>query len=263
MRNLRLIVEFEGTRFHGWQRQPDVPTVQGVLEAAIERVFGARADVVGAGRTDRGVHARDYVCNVHVETAMPTRRVGLALGAHLPPDVVVVRAEDAPAAFHARHDARCRRYAYAIATRRIALERRTRLVVRHALDAEAMRVAAAMLVGEHDFTSFTPASNAAWPVCRVTACDVEPLDDGLVVRIEANRFLHHMVRIVAGTLVEVGRGRIAPQRIAGILEARDRRAAGPTLAPHGLTFVGATYPSDAEIAARAPRPPSPGADDVV
>ncbi len=254
MRNLRLVVEFEGTRFHGWQRQPDVPTVQGALEDAIERVFGVRADVTGAGRTDRGVHARDYVCNVHLDTSMPARRVPLALGAHLSDDVVVVRADDAPEAFHARHDALSRRYVYTLSLRRTALWRRTRLWVRGPLDLEAMRRSAGALVGEHDFTSFTPAANEAWPVCRLTTCEVVAPDaDTVEVRVEANRFLHNMVRIIAGTLVEVGRGRLAPERVADILRTRDRRAAGPTLPPMGLMFAGVTYPPDEEIAARAPR----------
>jgi len=249
VRNIRLLLEFDGTDFHGWQRQPEARTVQGVVEDAVERIFGERADVQGAGRTDAGVHAAAYVCNFRVATALPPQRIAAALGAHLPPDVAVLGAEDAPDEFDARFDARARRYAYRISTVPAALDRRSVLVVPHALDPDAMGAGASHLVGEHDFTSFTPALNAAHPVCRVAEAAVRAEGPRLEIVIEANRFLHHMVRVIAGTLLEVGRGRIGPERVEEILRKRDRRAAGPTAPACGLTFVGERYDAPGEGAA--------------
>jgi tRNA pseudouridine38-40 synthase len=252
VRNIRLVLEFDGTTFHGWQRQSAARTVQGVVEDAIARVFGARADVQGAGRTDAGVHATGYVCNFHVATEMPARRIRAALAAHLPADVVILDAEDAPAAFHARFGAIARRYAYRVSTAPTALQRHAVLVTPHALDAAAMASGAAHLVGEHDFTSFTPALNAADSVCRVAEAGVRREGSLVEITVEANRFLHHMVRVIAGTLVEVGRGRMGSERVGEILRKRDRRAAGPTAPPCGLTFIGVRYPE--------PGHDAPGAD---
>lgn len=244
MRNIRLLLEYDGTDFHGWQRQADARSVQGELEAAIERIFRQHCDVTGAGRTDTGVHALGYVCNFHVDTDMPVRRMLPALRAHLPDDVAVKRVEEAPAGFHARFDALSRRYAYHIATEPTALWRRYRLQTRVDLDAAAMDRAAGALCGEHDFSSFTPAQNLANPVCHVMAAGVA-CDGALVtVEVEANRFLHHMVRVITGTLMEVGRGHLPPEQIPVILGKKDRTAAGPTAPPTGLVLVAVRYPAE-------------------
>jgi tRNA pseudouridine38-40 synthase len=261
MRNIRLLLEYDGTGFHGWQRQKDVRSVQGEVEAAIERIFHQACDVFGAGRTDTGVHAIGYVCNFHVDTEMPARRMLPALQAHLPGDVAVKRVEDAPAAFHARFDALSRRYAYHVATEPTALWRHCRLQTRFCLDAAAMDRAARHLRGEHDFTSFTPATNDANPVCNVMEVGVGGGEGLVKVEIEANRFLHHMVRVITGTLMEVGRGQLSPEQIPVILGKKDRTAAGPTAPPTGLVLVAVRYPGDDgnEESAGAVHP----ADDVL
>jgi tRNA pseudouridine38-40 synthase len=243
-RNLRLIVEYDGTEFFGWQRQRETRTVQGVIEDAVARVFGQRADVVGAGRTDAGVHAVDYPCNFRVHSAIAVERVARALNAHLPADVVVKSAADAHPTFNARFDALARRYAYSVSTARTSLWRRTRYAPRFRFDPDRMGRAAAFLVGEHDFTSFTPAHNRAHPVCRVAAAEVARADKVVTITVEADRFLHHMVRIIVGTLLEVGRGRFEPERVVAILGKRDRREAGPTAPPLGLALVAVRYPGE-------------------
>jgi tRNA pseudouridine38-40 synthase len=242
MRNIKLILEYDGTDFHGWQRQRATRTVQGTVEYAIGRVFARASGVVGAGRTDTGVHALAYPCNFHVETQLSPERIRAALDAHLPDDVVVKEAADVHADFHARFDALSRRYAYTIGTETTALWRRTRHVPHFRLEPERMAEAAALLVGEHDFTSFTPAVNAAEPVCHVLEASVAADGTTVTVTVEADRFLHHMVRVVVGTLIDVGRGHTAPEHVATILCRKDRREAGATAPPHGLALVGVRYP---------------------
>jgi tRNA pseudouridine38-40 synthase len=242
MRNIRLNIEYDGTAFRGWQRQPGERTVQGILEEAVHGVFGQRTDVVGAGRTDTGVHAIDYPCNFHVETELPTERIAAALSAHLPDDIVVTGAVDVHPEFHARFDALSRRYSYRISSRPTALWRHVYHTPRFAVTAAPMAAAAEYLLGEHDFTSFTPAANDADPHCRVIEAAVTEDAPLLTFTIEANRFLHHMVRVIVGTLIEVGRGRFAPEHVEDILCRKDRREAGPTAPPHGLALVGVRYP---------------------
>jgi tRNA pseudouridine38-40 synthase len=215
MRNILLNLEYDGTAFHGWQRQPGERTVQGTLEDAVYGVFGQRTDVVGAGRTDTGVHAVDYPCNFHVETGLSTERIAAALGAHLPDDVVVKDAEDVHEQFHARFDALSRRYAYRISTRPTALWRHVYHTPRFAIDPALMGAAAEHLVGEHDFTSFTPTANEADPICRVIDVAVTEESPLVTFAIEADRFLHHMVRVMVGTLIEVGSGADRPPARTG------------------------------------------------
>jgi tRNA pseudouridine38-40 synthase len=244
VRNLRLQIEYDGTRFHGWQRQPGQRTVQGVLEDAVRAVFAVSADVIGAGRTDTGVHALDYPCNVAVDTALSTERIAAALTAHLPDDVVIHTVADAPDDFHARFDAVSRRYAYHMSTQPTALWRHVYHTPRFVLDAEAMARAAVYLRGEHDFTSFTPSANEANPVCSVIEAVVDAEAPFITFTVEADRFLHHMVRVMAGTLIDVGRGRYAPELVETIVRKRDRRQAGPTAPAHGLALVAVRYPGD-------------------
>jgi tRNA pseudouridine38-40 synthase len=248
MRNIKLILEYDGTEFHGWQRQRDTRTVQGVVEEAIRSVFQSASGVVGAGRTDTGVHALDYPCNFHVDTELSLERIRAALGAHLPEDVVVKAAFDTQPEFHARFDALSRRYAYALSSRPTAIWRRTRYNPRFSLDPGRMAEAAALLVGEHDFTSFTPAVNEADPVCRVSDAAIEVEGALMTFTIEANRFLHHMVRIIVGTLIDVGRGHTRPEHVETVLCRKDRREAGATAPPHGLSLVGVRYPESARSA---------------
>lgn len=241
MRNIRLELEYDGTDFSGWQRQPGGRTVQGTLETAAATLLRHPVEAWGCARTDAGVHATGYVANFHTESDVPVERILSGLRGILPGDVAVIAAREAPEDFHARFSARARRYVYRIATRPTAVWRRYSYFTHHELDPARMAAGAALLAGEHDFTGFTSVANEANPVCvlREAAVAAEP---GMVtVTVESNRFLYHMVRVIAGTLLEVGRGRMEPERVAEVLRTRDRRAAGPTAAAQGLMLVAVRY----------------------
>lgn len=248
VRNIRLLLEYDGTDFSGWQKQPDVRTVQGTVEAAIATVCRQLVGVRGCARTDAGVHALGYVANFHVESDHTASRLVIALNACLPEDVAVVSAMDVADDFHARFSALSRRYVYRIATTPTALWRRFSYRTHHYLDVERMRAAARLLAGRHDFTSFTPVTNDKDPVCNLMEVSVAEADRHILIAVESDRFLYNMVRTLAGTLMEVGRGRIEPERMPDILGKRDRRAAGPTAAACGLTLLCARYAGDAPAA---------------
>jgi len=241
MRNLRIDLEYDGTEFSGWQRQPDVRTVQGELETAAATVLRHPVTVWGCARTDAGVHALGYVANLRTERDIPNSRLCIGLNALLPEDVAVHAVSDVPEDFHARYSARARRYQYRIATQPVAVWRRVAYESYRALDAARMASAATHLLGEHDFTSFTAAESEANPVCHVHELEVAREGPYLLVTVQANRFLYHMVRVIAGTLLEVGKGRIQPEQVAEVLRKKDRRAAGPTAPAQGLTLLSVRY----------------------
>ena len=244
-RSLKLTLEYDGTDFSGWQVQPEVRTVQGVLEDALSDLAGEAARATGAGRTDAGVHALGQVASITTSLTLPAERIGHALNARLPRDVRVVTAEDAPGSFHARFDAVSRSYFYLIGGSESPVWRRNRWFVSAPLAEAAMRDALKALVGEHDFSSFClVGSEPDHHRCRVAEISLEcGVDFGgmVILRIVANRFLRGMVRSIVGTLVEVGRGKIAPSEFETILAARDRGAAGPTAPPHGLYLEEVRY----------------------
>lgn len=242
MRNFKLIVEYDGTDFHGWQRQPGLRTVQGTLEEIVSAVFRQAISVAGAGRTDAGVHALGQVCSFTAETAWQPKQVGGAVSSRLPEDMRIHRTEEVGLDFHARFSATGRRYRYCLRTEPTAVWRRFAHVVPYALDLDGMRRAGEALVGEKDFSSFTPVRSAGAPtVCRLRELAIAEEDDVIRVDLRADHFLHHMVRVIAGTLVEVGRGRLRPEHMAAVLCRRNRVAAGPTLPPNGLFLMEVEY----------------------
>jgi tRNA pseudouridine38-40 synthase len=242
----KLMIEYDGSRFAGWQRQAGLPSVQGELERAAAALNGDEAvEVVGAGRTDAGVHALGQVAHLDLDRPLRSDKLRDAMNAHLrPASVAVLAAAEATADFHARFDATARSYLYRIVNRRadLTLEagRAWRVPVR--LDHEAMHEAAQALVGRHDFTTFRDSQcQADSPVKTLDAIDVSRLGEAVEVRCSARSFLHRQVRSMVGSLVEVGRGRERPEWIARILQAADRTQCGPVAPPDGLYLVAVSY----------------------
>jgi len=239
----RLIIEYDGTDFHGWQRQPGERTVQATLEDAVARLCGQPIAIVAAGRTDAGVHAAGQVVSFHSERTIEVDTLRRALNALTPADVVVRAADVVPDDFNARRAARRRRYVYRIWNRRepSPFWRRYAWHIPWRLELEPMCAAAAVLVGEHDFTSFRAAGcDAAHPIRRVWRSALERRGALLLYEIEATAFLRHMVRAIVGTLVEVGSQRRHID-MAALLAARDRTRAAATAPAHGLCLAEIRY----------------------
>ena len=243
-----LLVEYEGGPFHGWQRQDGAASVQHVLETAAARLTGAKATAHAAGRTDAGVHASGQVAGLELPDRLDARQVRDALNFHMrPAPVVVVRAAPAPAGWHPRFAAIGRSYCYMILNRpaRPALAQGRVWHVGHPLDERAMQDGAAHLLGHHDFTSFRAAAcQANGPMRTLDRLDVTRRGDTIEIVAEARSFLHHQVRNMVGTLALVGTGRWPPSQVGEALEARDRRAAGPTAPAEGLCLTAVRYPMD-------------------
>lgn len=245
--NVLLWIAYKGTRYAGFQVQPNAPTVCRTLQDAMQAVLGCRPDVKGCSRTDAGVHARRFALNFHYDGGVPVERLPLALNTHLPPDIRVLEARPVDEAFHARYAAHEKTYRYYLLNARIddPFTADTCYRVAGPLDAGAMQAAARRFVGRHDFLALCASGSGAAAhgdtVRTVTACGVQRRGDRLVITVTADGYLYNMVRILAGTLVEVGRGKLSPADIDAILQSRDRRRAGPTLPPRGLFLEAVSY----------------------
>jgi len=244
MRNLKLTVSYDGTDFHGWQIQPGRRTVQETLETAVTALTGERARVNASGRTDAGVHAVGQVVNLHTNWRHAADAFQRALNAHLPSDVVIRDASDVPDAFDANRDARRKLYRYVIhdGPAPDIFRRRYCYHSQHRLDAAAMCRAAEPLRGKHDFHSFeTDWPNRLSSVRTITRLQLGRKNDWIRLNVEADGFLYNMVRAIAGTLINVGRGYWPETEVAKILRAEDRGRAGPTAPAQGLFLMRVTY----------------------
>ena len=250
MRHIRLVVEYDGTALCGWQRQDNGPTVQGHLEAALAALLTHEVAVAGASRTDAGVHARGQVASFRTERAIPLHGIRRGLNSLLPPAIAIAEASEAPDDFHPRFSATGKHYRYLVLTRGERMPRwRDRAWHRPGgLDLAAMRHAATALIGEHDFAAFRAAGCTARHTVRriediaIAEVAADPSDRGLVAMdVRGNAFLRNMVRILAGTLVEVGAGGRAAEQVAEILASRDRTRAGITAPAHGLELISVRY----------------------
>lgn len=248
MPRYRLLLEYDGTPFRGWQRQAGVPSVQEALETAVTAATGEATTLVAAGRTDTGVHARAQVAHLDLERDWTPDRLMAALNAHLRPlPIAILEAYPAPAEFHARFSAVGRRYVYRILNRRApaTLERDRCWHVPVRLEAEHMHEAAQALVGRHDFTSFRASDcQAASPEKTLDLAHVWREDELIFCRFAARSFLHHQVRNMVGTLKLIGERRVPIAHAATVLAARDRAAAGQTAPAAGLLLEGVTYPPE-------------------
>ncbi|EGK09777.1 tRNA pseudouridine(38-40) synthase TruA [Kroppenstedtia eburnea] len=245
MGKIKLTVAYDGTDFSGFQRQPGKRTVQGTLEETLTRVTGETISVTGAGRTDAGVHALGQVIHFETSVPIPTERWVRLLNASLPRDLLVTQAKEVPREFHARYDACWKHYRYTLDTCPIPdlFRRRYQTHYPHPLSRDRMQRAARHLTGTHDFTSFSAARAQVKDRRRsLYHCEVKEVNPGVLsIEVVGDGFLYHMVRILTGTLVEIGAGKIPPDEIRGILKAKDRSAAGKTFPPEGLVMVEVGY----------------------
>lgn len=261
LRNLRLLLAYDGSAFHGWQRQPGLRTVQACMEEALARITGEPAHLFGSGRTDAGVHALGQVAHLTTSCPIPAGNLLKALNDALPPEVRVLQTEDAPLGFHARYDSKSKLYRYRILQAAICPPFIWRYVWHYPypLDRRGMAEAARAFLGEHDFTSFAVSAQAADDDFGDPGAESERKSKSMIRRIVSSRvlwserrrilvyevegsgFLHHMVRNIVGALVEVGRGAMEAGDMDRILSARDRTKAGPTAPARGLFLVHVEY----------------------
>lgn len=240
MKRVLLVVAYDGTAYNGWQLQPGTPTIEGELNKALSTLLNEEIRVIGASRTDSGVHA---LCNIAVfdtNARIPAEKISYALNQRLPEDIRIQKSLEVAEDFHPRHCNSKKTYEYRILNREFPLP--TKRLYAHftyvPLDVELMRTGATYLVGEHDFKSFCATAAVVETTIRtITDIGVEKDGDEIVIKVTGTGFLYNMVRIIAGTLIEVGRGNYRPQKVQEILEAKDRQAAGPTAPANGLTLV--------------------------
>lgn len=244
VRNIKLTIRYDGSDYHGWQVQPGVKTIQDTINKAARELTGLNVNIHGASRTDAGVHALGQVGQIQADIPVPTANLARALTGKLPHDIAISHAEDVPMTFNVGDNVTSKLYRYTINTNSIrpVLEMRYCWHLRKELDIEAMRKAAALLVGKNDFRSFASAADTRTSSVRtIFRCDVERDNDKILVEVEGDGFLYNMVRNIVGTLSEVGTGHRNYNCMTEILEARDRTAAGIIAPPNGLCLVWIKY----------------------
>lgn len=244
MKRVKLVVAYDGTNYCGWQVQPNGITIEEVLNKALGSLLKEDIKVVGASRTDSGVHSLGNVAVFDTDTRIPAEKISYALNQRLPADIVVQDSCEVEPDWHPRHCNSRKTYEYRILNRTFPLPTRRldTYFVHYGLDLERMRAAADFLVGTHDFKSFCSVNTPVEDTVRtIYSCTVERADDIITIRVTGSGFLYNMVRIIAGTLVQVGLGRLKAEEIPNILEAKNREAAGPTAPAHGLTMIGIEY----------------------
>lgn len=246
MKRIMLVVSYDGTNYHGWQVQPSAVTIEGVLNRTLCDLTGEPIQVIGASRTDAGVHALGNVAVFDTESRIPAEKFSYALNQRLPEDIVVQRSEQVSDTFHPRHCSCKKTYEYTILNRTFPLPeyRNTAYFCYGTLDIEKMRQAAEAFVGEHDFAGFCSAGAQVQTTVRTIydlTVEKEEKEEMIRIRVSGNGFLYNMVRIIAGTLLEVGRGNILPETVGRIIASADRSQAGPTAPARGLKLLQIEY----------------------
>lgn len=245
-RNIKLVLEYDGSAYHGWQRQDNAVTVQEVLEKNIRIIVNDESVyVLGSGRTDAGVHALNQVCNFRTHSGIDPESMRNGLNSMLPDDVFIKKLEDVPFDFHSRYNVKSKVYEYRVWNKKESeiFLRNYQWHVRGTLHIENMRMCMAMLTGEHDFSSFrSSGSSNLNPVRKMLRAEIsEPEEGRLVFLLEAEGFLRHMVRNIVGTVMEVGRGSMTPEEFCRVFQARDRCKAGLNAPPQGLFLMNVKY----------------------
>lgn len=244
MRRIKLTIAYDGTAYSGWQAQEGCATVEETVADAIGRLTGVKPELTGASRTDAGVHALGNVATFDTESPIPGDRFAYAINAFLPDDIRIMESEEVDLTFHPRFDAHRKRYEYHIVTANVCspLESRYAAHIRGELDIDAMQKMAGYAVGTHDYTSFCAAgAQVKSKVRTITSLSVGKTEGGIVIAVEGDGFLYNMVRILAGTLIQAGLHRFAPEQMQTILEGRDRSLAGPTAPANGLRLCRIWY----------------------
>ncbi|NLL34979.1 MAG: tRNA pseudouridine(38-40) synthase TruA [Clostridiales bacterium] len=243
-RNIALRLAYDGTNYHGWQEQSNLPTVAQTLRKAIEAVVGSRINLIGCGRTDTGVHAETYVANFQTSSSIPTDRIPYAINTKLPSDISVYEAAEVPLSFHSVFSSTKKEYTYVIYCNRVKnpFYHNRAMFYPKPLDIEIMRRAAAEFLGEHDFRAFrSVGSNVKTTVRTLFSFDVDVEGELVKLRVSANGFLYNMARTLVGTLLYVSEGKITPEDIRGIFESGERMNAGPTVPACGLYMTDVLY----------------------
>ena len=245
MRNIKLVIEYDGKEYNGWQKQPDKLNIQGTIENAIERITGEQVDLMASGRTDRGVHALGQVANFKTNSNIPIEKFAIAINSNLKKSILIKSAEEVDERFHSRLTCKKKTYRYVINNSQFgtAIYRNLETHIPIKLNAEKMKEAIKFFEGEHDFKAFKASGTSSKSSVRTIykAAIKEMPNERIWIELTGNGFLYNMVRIIAGTLVDVGLEKIEPEEIKNILESRNRENAGKTLPPQGLYLVNVEY----------------------
>ncbi|MCH7755833.1 tRNA pseudouridine(38-40) synthase TruA [candidate division KSB1 bacterium] len=242
MRNIKLVLEYDGTDFCGWQLQPKDRTVQGVLQSSLKQLLRESPTIYASGRTDAGVHALGQVANFKTKTKLTLDSIQNGVNSYLPADVRVLSVEEAGEEFHARYDAVKRTYRYVIAKKTLAVGRQYSWFCKYKLDLSKIRSASEFLIGKHSFEAFAKLNEEEKHyLCNVESVRWQESEEDFSFTISANRFLHHMIRIIVGTMIDVGRGKLLPGDIKDMLASGERKRAGSVVSAHGLFLVRVDY----------------------
>ena len=244
MRNILLKIEYDGTSYSGWQSQKNAKSIQDTIEAALKRITGRKARLISCGRTDAGVHALDHIANFKTDSKIPPFKLRRALNSVLPKDVVIKDLKEVPLKFHSRFGARSKRYRYTIINGPSppAILRNVTAYVPYKLDTTLMKKEAKSLIGKHDFKSFQAADKTERSSVRtIKQIQIKKNGEAIIIDVEADGFLYNMARNIAGTLIDVGRGRIPAGSMKKILKAKERSAAGQTAPARGLCLIRVKY----------------------
>ena len=244
MRNIKLTIQYDGTRYAGWQFQKNARSIQEVIQNAIKKITGEKVNLIGSGRTDAGVHAEARIANFKTRSRIPLKNLQMALNSALADGIVISKIEEAFLRFNAQHDATSKLYRYTIVNNDFVnpLLRRYAAKCFYNIDVNLMRKAAKILVGRHDFTSFRTVDGEEKDAVRtIKYIKFEKSHDIVYIYIQADGFLYNMARAIVGTLIEVGRGKFSVDQVKGILKKKDRRSSGPTMPAKGLCLVKVNY----------------------
>lgn len=244
MRNIRIIIEFDGSNFCGWQKQPKGRTVQQTVEKAINKATNEQIEINGSSRTDAGVHAKGMVANFFTNSTIPADKFREAINARLPEDVSIIKSEEVDENFHARYSSKGKTYSYTIINRyeRLSLGHQYLYHYRYKLDMEKMNEACAYFVGKHDFSAFmSPGSSIKTTVRTIHDIHIQKNGDKIIIYVTGDGFLYNMVRIIVGTLLKIGNGKLEPEDIPQIIEEKNRKRAGMCVPPNGLVLEKVFY----------------------